>query len=65
MEALRERVVEKVRAWDSHMQSLSQDELRAKTDEFRARLRAGETLDDILVEAFAVVREASTRELGL
>ena len=65
VEALRERVVEKVRAWDSRVQSLSEDELRAKTDEFRARLRAGETLDDILVEAFAVVREASTRELGL
>ena len=54
-------VVEKVRAWDSRVQSLSEDELRAKTDEFRARLRAGETLDDILVEAFAVVREASAR----
>ena len=47
------------------MRSLTNDELRGKTDAFRARLRAGETLDDILVEAFAVVREASTRELGL
>ena len=65
VEALRRRVVAPVRALDAYVGSLSDEELRGKTEEFRARLRAGETLDDILVEAFAVVREASTRELGL
>jgi preprotein translocase subunit SecA len=44
--------------------ALSDAELRAKTDEFRARLAEGETLDDLLIEAFAVVREAATRVLG-
>ncbi len=43
---------------------LSDAELRAKTDEFRRRLADGETLDDLLIEAFAVVREAATRVLG-
>ena len=43
---------------------LSDDELRAKTDEFRARIEKGETLDAILPEAFAVVREASKRVYG-
>ena len=62
---LQTRVVDAVRALDRDVRSLTNDELRGKTDAFRARLRAGETLDDILVEAFAVVREASTRELGL
>ena len=46
------------------MASLSDDALRAKTAEFRQRLQEGETLDDLLIEAFAVVREASTRVLG-
>jgi preprotein translocase subunit SecA len=46
------------------MARLSDAELRAKTDEFRTRLSDGEDLDDLLVEAFAVVREASTRVLG-
>ncbi len=44
---------------------LSDDELRAKTEEFKARIQKGETLDDILVEAFAVVREGATRVLGM
>jgi preprotein translocase subunit SecA len=65
IEKLFQTVVNPVRALDAYVQGLSKDELRGKTDEFRARLKAGETLDDILVEAFAVVREASTRELGL
>lgn len=47
------------------MQALSDHELKAKTGEFKERLSKGETLDDILVEAFAVVREASRRVLGL
>ena len=46
------------------MAALSDAELRAKTDEFRARLAEGEELDDMLLEAFAVVREAATRVLG-
>jgi preprotein translocase subunit SecA len=46
------------------MAALSDEDLRAKTDEFRARLDEGETLDDLLIEAFAVVREAATRVLG-
>ncbi len=46
------------------MEELDDGQLRAKTDEFRARLAAGETLDDLLVEAFAVVREAAKRTLG-
>src|SRR3989337_3136266 len=45
--------------------ALSDADLRAKTDEFRARLSGGEALDDVLPEAFAVVREASERRIGL
>ncbi|GAB4569758.1 MAG: preprotein translocase subunit SecA [Anaerolineae bacterium] len=58
-------VVEQINALEPQMQALSDAELRAKTDEFRARLAAGETLDDLLPEAFAVVREASVRTTGL
>ena len=47
------------------MERLTDDELRSKTDEFKERLSKGETLDDLLVEAFAVVRETSRRVLGL
>ena len=47
------------------MEKLSDEELRAKTDEFKKRLSEGETLDDLLVEAYAVVREAATRVLGM
>jgi preprotein translocase subunit SecA len=49
---------------EPEMQALSDDALRAKTGEFRQRLDNGETLDDLLIEAFAVVREAGTRVLG-
>ena len=49
---------------DSQMQSLSDMELKAKTEEFKTKLDEGKTLDDILVEAFAVVREAAYRVLG-
>ena len=52
-------IVDKIEALDEDMQKLSDDELKAKTDEFKKRLKDGETLDDILVEAFAVVREAA------
>ncbi len=47
------------------LQALSDDELKAKTPEFRQRLEQGEAVDDVLVEAFAVVREASRRTIGL
>ncbi len=58
-------VVEAVNAIEPQMQTLSDDELRAKTDEFKQRLADGETLMDILAEAFATVREASVRTIGL
>ena len=60
-----QRGVEAVSALEPEIEKLSDDELRAKTDEFRERLAGGETLDDILYEAFAVVREASRRTLGM
>ncbi|RKX23622.1 MAG: preprotein translocase subunit SecA, partial [Candidatus Zixiibacteriota bacterium] len=46
------------------LENLSEEELKAKTDEFRARLADGETLDDIMAEAFAVVKEACRRQVG-
>lgn len=57
--------IKKINDLDEPMQKLSDDELKAKTVEFRDRLKNGETLDDILPEAFAVVREASSRVLGM
>lgn len=58
-------IVDEINNFESKIKPLSDDELRAKTDEFRSRLSAGETLDDILPEAFAVVREAGRRVLGM
>ncbi|KAK3240139.1 hypothetical protein CYMTET_49995 [Cymbomonas tetramitiformis] len=58
-------VVEPVNALEPAMMELTEAELIAKTDEFRSRLANGETLEDILVEAFAVVREAARRVLGM
>jgi preprotein translocase subunit SecA len=58
-------LVEQINALEAEFEKLSDDALRAKTDEFRQRLQQDETLDDLLVEAFAVVREASKRKLGL
>jgi preprotein translocase subunit SecA len=60
-----ERIAHQVFALEEEMKQLSDDQLRAKTDEFRRRHQNGETLDELLVEAFAVVREASTRFLGM
>ena len=57
--------VNKINALEPDMQALSDARLRAKTDEFRLRLTKGETLDDLLPEAFALVREAARRVLGL
>lgn len=59
------KIADEVNALEPEMVKLSDEELRAKTDEFRQRLANGETLDYIMVEAFAVVREASKRVLGL
>ena len=57
--------VEKINAFEPAISSLSDQELQAKTAEFKSRLQNGETLDQILCEAFAVVREASKRVLGM
>ena len=57
--------VEKINALESHYAAMSDDELRNMTDVFKAKLRDGATLDDILCDAFAVVREASKRVTGL
>jgi preprotein translocase subunit SecA len=64
VKALQQRV-EAVTALEPEMEKLSDGALRAKTDEFRERLSEGETLDDILPEAYAVVRETSRRTLGM
>ncbi len=58
-------LVDAVNALEPEMHSLTDAQLRAKTDEFRARLAEGEPLDDLLPEAFAAVREASCRTLGM
>jgi preprotein translocase subunit SecA len=58
-------LVEEVKSLEPEVQSLSDRELRAKTEEFRNRLQNDETMDDILAEAFAVVREAAARTLGM
>ena len=58
-------IVEKINSLEPEVQKLSDDELRDKTVEFKDRLAKGETLDSILPEAFAVVREASKRVLGM
>lgn len=60
-----QKIADKIEQLDGDMQKLSDDELRAKTDEFKNRLKNGETLDDILPEAFAVCREAAWRVLGM
>ena len=60
-----EKIVDKIEALDNKMQGLTDDELKAKTLEFKKRLAEGETLDDILPEAFAVCREAAWRSLQM
>ncbi|HKN43716.1 MAG TPA: DEAD/DEAH box helicase, partial [Propionibacteriaceae bacterium] len=59
-----DKPVAKINALEPELTKLSDEQLRAKTTEFRDRLAKGETLDDVLVEAFAVVREAAKRTLG-
>jgi len=58
-------IVDRIEALDAAMQSMSDEQLKAQTARFKERLAAGETLDDILPEAFATVREASSRVIGL
>ena len=58
-------IVNKINSLEPEMEKLSDAELRAKTDYFKAQLADGKTLDDILPEAFAVVREASKRVLEM
>jgi preprotein translocase subunit SecA len=58
------KVVDKVNSFESSIAPLTDEALRAKTDEFKKRIADGETLDDLLPEAFAVVREAAKRTLG-
>ncbi|MGB3469607.1 MAG: preprotein translocase subunit SecA [Erythrobacter sp.] len=59
------KIVDEVNALESQMQSLTDSELKAQTDKFRGLLDNGSTLDDIMAEAFATVREASTRVFGM
>ena len=59
------KIADKILALDEDMQKLTDSELQNKTNEFKKRLKDGESLDDLLVEAFAVVREASDRVLGM
>lgn len=58
-------IVDRIEAMDEDMQKLTDEELRDKTKEFKERLANGETLDDILPEAFATVREAASRSLHM
>jgi len=58
------KIVEKINSLEPEISALSDEQLRAKTDEFKKRLSQGETLDELLPEAFAVVRESAKRTLG-
>ena len=60
-----EPIVDKIESYEKEMEKLSDEELKGKTLEFKERLANGQSLDDILPEAFAVVREASSRVLGM
>ena len=59
------KLVKKINAFAAEYEKLSDDALKAKTQAFRDRLQQGETLDQVLPEAFATVREASTRVFGM
>ncbi len=60
-----EKIVDQIEAYDDQMSAMTDEELEAKTPEFRKRLQEGETLDDILPEAFAVCREGAYRAVGM
>ena len=57
------KIVDQVNAFEASISPLSDDQLRAKTEEFKSRLTKGETLDDLMPEAFAVVREAARQKV--
>ena len=59
------KTVARINALEPELEKLSDEQLRAKTQEFQNRLAQGQTLDDLLVEAFAVVREASKRVMKM
>ena len=59
------KIAEQINSYESDLQSLTDDQLKEKTGEFREKIKQGESLDNILPEAFAVVREASVRTIGL
>jgi preprotein translocase subunit SecA len=59
------KIVARINAFEPELEALSDEDLKAQTQNFRNRLDAGETLDDVLPEAFATVREASKRTLGM
>ena len=59
------QIADQIDALEPDMQKLTDAQLREKTDEFKRRLKEGETLDDLLPEAFAVVREAARRVLNM
>jgi len=60
-----EPILQKIESYDEEMQALSDDELKAKTEEFKERIQNGESLDHLMPEAYAVCREASVRALGM
>ena len=60
-----DKIVKKINALEEEIKVLNDEQLKAKTAEFKERLKSGETLKDLLPEAFAVVREAAKRTLGL
>src|SRR5690625_4034565 len=60
-----QKIVDNIEALEAEYEKFSDTELQQKTDEFKKRFENGETLDDLLVEAFAVVREASKRVLNM
>ena len=59
-----ENIADKIVALDEEMQQLKDEDFAKKTEEFKERLKNGETLNDILVEAFALAREAASRTIG-
>ena len=58
-------LVDKIEEYEENYKSLTDDEIKNKTAEFKERIKNGETLDDILPEAYAIVAEASSRVLGM
>ena len=60
-----DKIAEQVLALEPQMEKLSDDELRAKTFEFKERIAGGQTLDEVLPEAFAVCREGAFRSVGM